>query len=220
MTDLRRHSLTDRLLAAAHHGLATALATNPPARRANPAGQTSGDNAADAPTDDVARAHAGGLMRVNHAGEVAAQALYRGQAAVTRDPALRDHLLAAADEEADHLAWCAQRLGELGTGPSRIGPAWYAGAYTIGMAAGLAGDRISLGFVSETERQVERHLHEHLDRLPAGDSRSRAIVTQMQADEAAHGQAARDAGGVPLPAPVRGAMRAVSKVMTTLAYWV
>ena len=159
-------------------------------------------------------------MRVNHAGEVAAQALYHGQASVATDPALRQQLLVAADEEQDHLAWCAQRLGELGSRPSRLGPFWYVGSYAIGVTAGLISDRVSLGFVSETERQVEEHLHGHLDRLPAGDQRSRAIVEQMKQDEAEHGQAALDAGGIELPRPVRWMMRGVARVMTTLAYWV
>lgn len=162
-------------------------------------------------------------MRVNHAGEVAAQALYRGQAAVARNTDTRQHLLDAAEEEQDHLAWCAERLRELDAAPSKLGPAWYAGSYAIGMLAGLAGDRTSLGFVAETEAQVEQHLRSHLDDpergLPAGDTRSRAIATQMQADEAEHGQAATDAGGQPLPLAIRSLMRGAAKVMTGGAYW-
>jgi ubiquinone biosynthesis monooxygenase Coq7 len=159
------------------------------------------------------------LMRVNHAGEVAAQALYRGQAAVARDPAIRAALEHAGEEERDHLEWCDARLRELGGAPSLLSPLWYGGSLAIGMAAGLSGDRWSLGFVAETERQVEEHLSEHLARLPASDERSRAILEQMQADEVRHGRDAMDAGGSPLPAPVKGIMRQVARVMTRTAYW-
>lgn len=168
--------------------------------------------------DEDARRESGRLMRVNHAGEVAAQALYSGQAAVARDPALRAHLRRAADEEADHLAWCEARLKQLDTPLSRLNPFWYAGAFAIGAAAGLAGDRVSLGFLAETERQVEEHLEGHLRRLPPQDLESRAILEQMKADEREHGQAARERGGVDLPLPVRGLMRLGSKLMTTTAY--
>ena len=215
----RRLSALDQALAAAQHGLRTALDRHPPQTRATP-----GDDAPEATLDRVQRQHAAGLMRVNHAGEVAAQALYRGQAAVARNPNTRAHLLEAAAEEQDHLAWCAERLRALDARPSRLGPAWYAGSYAIGMLAGLAGDRVSLGFVSETERQVEQHLHAHLHDpergLPAADARSRAVAAQMQADEAEHGAAARQAGGAPIPGPVRSLMRGVAKVMTGAAYWV
>ena len=172
----------------------------------------------DTQLDHQERAHAAGLMRVNHAGEVAAQALYRGQARVARNPDTREHLLEAAGEEQAHLDWCAQRLQELDSQPSQLSPLWFAGAYAIGAAAGLAGDRWSLGFVSETERQVEEHLEGHLSKLPAGDQRSREIVEQMKQDEARHGQQARDAGGRELPPPLRGLMRAAAKVMTSAAY--
>lgn len=214
----RKLSLLDNALAAAQHGLRTALDTHPPGQRATP-----GEDEPDAALDNKQRKHAAGLMRVNHAGEVAAQALYRGQAAVAQNPNTKSHLLEAAEEEQDHLAWCAQRLRELDAAPSKLGPAWYAGSYAIGALAGLAGDRYSLGFVAETERQVEQHLRGHLDDpehgLPAADARSRAIAAQMQADEAEHGQAATAAGGQPLPAPVRSLMRGVAKVMTGGAYW-
>lgn len=162
--------------------------------------------------------HAAGLMRVNHAGEVSAQALYLGQAAVSRRPHTRDHLLQSAQEEADHLAWCASRLEELGSQPSRLNLFWYLGSFAIGAAAGLAGDRISLGFVVETERQVEAHLAGHLTSLPPGDDRSRAIVRQMQLDEARHGQHAQQAGGAPLPAPIPRVMRWLADVMRWTAY--
>jgi ubiquinone biosynthesis monooxygenase Coq7 len=159
-------------------------------------------------------------MRVNHAGEVAAQALYHGQALVARDPAVRDFLLEAAREEGDHLVWCATRLRELGSRTSLLDPVWYAGSVAIGALAGLAGDRTSLGFIAETERQVEGHLDSHLERLPTTDRASRAILEQMKADEATHRDHALAHGGEDLPAPVRGLMRAVAKVMTGSAYWV
>ena len=157
-------------------------------------------------------------MRINHVGEVCAQALYSGQAAVARDPAVREQLLEAAAEETDHLAWCGERLRELGDRPSLLNPLWYGGAYAIGAVAGLVSDRLSLGFVVETERQVEAHLQGHLGKLPASDQRSRAIVSQMKEDEARHAELAQAAGGVELPAPVRGAMRLAANVMRAVAY--
>ena len=159
-----------------------------------------------------------GLMRVNHTGEIAAQALYRGQALVSRDPALRSHLLRAADDEHDHLAWCQARTEQLGSRVSLLAPFWYAGSFAIGVAAGLSGDRTSLGFLAETEKQVTRHLEGHLERLPAQDLASRAIVEQMRTDEIEHGEKALERGGTELPAPVKQAMRAASKVMTTLSF--
>jgi 3-demethoxyubiquinol 3-hydroxylase len=174
----------------------------------------------DDPTlNDAAKAESGALMRVNHVGEVCAQALYTAQALVTKDPALRSHFEAAAREETDHLAWTEQRLDELGARTSLLNPLWYAGAFAIGAVAGrLGGDSVSLGFVVETERQVEHHLQSHLDRLPDGDHQSRAIVQQMKDDEVRHAQAAEDHGAVALPAPVQGLMRAMAKVMTTVAH--
>ena len=159
-------------------------------------------------------------MRVNHVGEVCAQALYDGQAASTRDPILRSQFKQAAVEEGDHLAWTRQRIDELGGRVSMLNPLWYAGAFGLGLLAGRAGDRLSLGFMAETERQVERHLDGHLQRLPQADQRSRAVVEQMKADEAAHAQTAVRLGGVGLPAPVRSAMRAAAKVMTTTAHYI
>ena len=175
-------------------------------------------SAPEAPLDDEARRHAAGLMRVNHAGEIAAQALYHGQAFVARDGKVRDHLLAAAKEEQDHLKWCEERLSELKSAPSKLEPLWYAGSFAIGAAAGLAGDRWSLGFVEETEKQVSEHLTDHLRQLPEADQRSRAIVKAMRADEARHGREARDAGGRELPAPVKGVMRRIAAVMKFGAY--
>jgi 3-demethoxyubiquinol 3-hydroxylase len=162
----------------------------------------------------------GALMRVNHVGEVCAQALYQAQSAATSDARLKAQMAQAAREEVDHLAWTEQRLAELGDRPSLLNPLWYGGAFLIGLAAGRLGDRVSLGFVVETERQVEHHLESHLERLPAGDLASRAIVDQMRLDEAEHAAAARQAGGAELPAPVRGAMRLAAKVMTGTAHFV
>ena len=170
--------------------------------------------------DGRERRRAAGLMRVNHAGEVAAQALYRGQSLAARDTAVRAAMEEAAREESDHLAWCRTRLEELGASPSRLDPLWYAGSFALGATAGLAGDRWSLGFVVETERQVVEHLDDHLARLPAGDRRSRALLERMRADEQRHATRAHAAGAAALPPIVRGAMRAASKVMTRSAYWI
>lgn len=167
---------------------------------------------------DNERRDAGALMRVNHVGEVCAQALYTAQAAVARDPALRAQFLEASHEETDHLAWTRQRLDELGARPSILNPLWYAGAFGLGLLAGRLGDPLSLGFVAETERQVEAHLDSHLDRLPFTDSASRAVVEQMKLDEARHAAQAVDAGAAELPAPAKALMRVASRVMTTLAH--
>ena len=165
------------------------------------------------------RREAAALMRVNHVGEVCAQALYTGQALACQSPALRAQLAEASREETDHLAWTQQRLNELNDRPSWLNPVWYAGAFAIGFAAGkLGGDKVSLGFVVETERQVEAHLQSHMDRLPAADSASRAIVAQMKADEMAHAQMAQKAGAVELPGPVKSMMQLAAKVMTTVAH--
>jgi ubiquinone biosynthesis monooxygenase Coq7 len=157
-------------------------------------------------------------MRVNHVGEVCAQALYQSQKLVARNPEIREMLDHSAQEEMDHLAWCETRLQELGSHTSYLNPIWYAGSFAIGLAAGLAGDKWSLGFVAETEKQVENHLESHLEKLPKDDQRSRAIVDQMRIDEIIHGQAAKDAGGVNLPEPVQKIMQVISKIMTTTAY--
>jgi ubiquinone biosynthesis monooxygenase Coq7 len=164
------------------------------------------------------RRHAAGLMRVNHTGEVCAQALYSAQALVARDPSIKTRFAAAAREEEDHLAWTQARLDELGSRPSLLNPAWYAGAFGIGVLAGLAGDRTNLGFVVETERQVEEHLSTHMESLPPRDARSRAIVDRMREDEARHGGMAYEAGGQTLPLPVRGIMRLAADVMRAVAY--
>ena len=166
------------------------------------------------------KAHAGALMRVNHVGEVCAQALYTAQALASRNEALRAHFQKASTEETNHLAWTQQRLDELGARPSLLNPLWYAGAFGLGLLAGRLGDRVSLGFVLETERQVEAHLQSHLGRLPVADTASRAIVAQMQADEARHALDARESGAMELPQPVKELMRAAAKVMTTTAHYV
>jgi ubiquinone biosynthesis monooxygenase Coq7 len=158
-------------------------------------------------------------MRVNHAGEVAAQALYQGQAFTARNPRVRETMQQAADEEGDHLAWCDQRLRELDSRPSLLNPLWYAGSFAIGALAGAIGDRVSLGFVVETERQVEGHLDEHLRRLPAADARSRRVLEQMKRDEIRHGDTAQAAGAAELPAPIKLLMTFTSRVMTRTAYW-
>ncbi len=170
------------------------------------------------PLTPAEKREAAALMRVNHVGEVCAQALYHGQAATTSTPAVRSQLERAAAEEGAHLAWTAERIAELGGRVSILNPLWYAGSFALGALAGRLGDPASLGFVAETERQVEQHLQGHLERLPPGDTRSRAIVAAMQADEARHAREALAAGGVELPLPARLAMQLMAKVMTTTAY--
>ncbi|BEI34630.1 2-polyprenyl-3-methyl-6-methoxy-1,4-benzoquinone monooxygenase [Polynucleobacter sp. HIN10] len=164
------------------------------------------------------RTHVAGLMRVNHVGEVCAQALYQSQKLLAKTPETRALLDQAAKEEMDHMAWCEERLKELDSRPSLLNPLWYAGAFGIGLVAGLAGDRWSLGFVAETEKQVERHLNDHLEKLPEADLRSRAIVEQMRIDEIEHGASAIAAGGQELPQPIQTLMAGISKIMTTTAY--
>ncbi|GAB1408595.1 2-polyprenyl-3-methyl-6-methoxy-1,4-benzoquinone monooxygenase [Thermomonas brevis] len=212
MNASRPLSPLDRLLDATQNALST-VAGSPRAGRANP-----GLGEPDVVLERGERRHAAGLMRINHVGEVCAQALYVGQAAVARDPATRAHLLEAAQEETDHLAWCADRLRELDSRPSLFNPLWYAGSFAIGAAAGLRGDGWNLGFVVETERQVEAHLDEHLLALPAADQRSRAILQVMKADEARHADNAQAAGARALPAPVKAGMRLASKAMKAVAY--
>jgi len=184
----------------------------------SPTRPTPGERIAEPELTAQERRDAAGLMRVNHTGEVCAQALYAAQALVARDADVRARYAEAAREEEDHLAWTQARLAELDARPSLLNPLWYAGSFAIGLAAGVAGDRANLGFVVETERQVEDHLTAHIERLPANDTKSRAIVTQMRDDEARHGAMATDAGAVPLPFPVRRAMRAAADVMRAVAY--
>jgi len=209
---VRQFSRLDRVLSGIEHAM-EAVAGKPEAVRPSPA-----QGAPEAEMDDLQRREAAGLMRINHTGEVCAQALYMGQAALARDGAVRAHLLHAASEETDHLAWCSERLAQLESRPSLLNPLWYAGSYAIGAAAALVGDPVSLGFVVETERQVEAHLAEHLERLPPHDERSRAILTQMHVDEGRHAVQAQDRGGVALPRPIPALMRGMSKVMKAVAY--
>ena len=201
------------LILAADSALRT-LWAEPRASRPNPAASVT-----ELQLSEADRRQAGALMRINHVGEVCAQALYTGQSLASRNPALQAKLSEASREETDHLAWTRQRLDELNDRPSLLNPLWYAGSFAIGYAAGkLGGDKISLGFVVETERQVEAHLQSHMDKLPAADTASRAVVAQMKADEIAHAQMAMKSGAVELPAPVKSAMKVAAKLMTTIAY--
>lgn len=211
-----RLSFLDEVIAATDRALRTVAAT-PTAGRPYPVAAPIADEAELSAQDKAAAA---ALMRVNHVGEVCAQALYEAQALGTPDPALRAAFAAAAREEVDHLAWTEQRIRELGGRTSLLNPLWYSGAFAIGLLAARLGDRISLGFMAQTENQVEQHLQGHLDRLPAGDRASRTVVEQMRDDEARHGQSATALGGVELPLPARLAMRLVAKVMTTTARYV
>lgn len=204
--------LLDPVLTAADAALRTLFA-RPHATRIIPA-----PSHAPGELSEQERREAGALMRVNHVGEVCAQALYTAQSAVTRDPWLRAQFIEAAHEETDHLAWTRQRLDELGARPSMLNPLWYAGAFSLGLIAGRLGDPLSLGFVAETERQVEAHLDSHLDRLPPADSASKAVVEQMKRDEARHAAQAVNAGAAELPAAAKALMRVASRVMTTVAH--
>lgn len=204
----------DLLISTADHAL-RAVSTTPTAVRPQPQPLRPGP-----PLDEADRRSAGALMRVNHVGEICAQALYTAQALTSRDEALRRQFERAAREETDHLAWTSTRLRELGARPSLLNPLWYAGAFAIGLLAGRASASAGLGFVVETERQVERHLDGHLDRLPPGDLESRAIVAQMKDDEASHAFAAEQAGARPLGWPVKLVMRLAARVMTTTAHYI
>ncbi len=204
----------DRLINAFDRALRT-LTGGAPARRVSPA-----EAAAEHDLTDVERRHAAALMRVNHCGEVCAQALYQGQALASTNESLRTTLALAAREEEDHLAWSEARIKELGGRTSLLNPLWYAGSFAIGFAAGRLGDRWNLGFLKETERQVEAHLTEHLDRLSPRDDKTRAVIERMRSEEAGHAHAAEQLGASDLPLPVRAAMRASSKVMTGITYYV
>jgi len=211
----RQYSLFDRLAAAADRALRT-VAAAPTASRPCP---LPGEAGSEKRLSDAERREAAALMRVNHVGEVCAQALYDAQALAARDPALRSLFERAAREETDHLAWTQSRIEQLGGRTSVLNPLWYGGAFAIGLLAARAGDRISLGFMAETERQVEQHLDSHLERLPAEDRRSRAVVEQMKHDEVVHAEAATALGGATLPLPARLAMKVAAKVMTTTAHY-
>ena len=205
----------DRLLSGINTALKTVAAPAGRPSRPNPA-----DGIAETKLSASQKAHSAGLMRVNHAGEIAAQGLYQGHAAVARSSAIEAQMQHAANEEHDHLAWCEQRLAELGSRPSRLSPLWYAGSFVIGAASGALGDRWSLGFIAETENQVCEHLASHLEELPEPDNRSRTIVAKMREEEAEHGESARDAGAAELPEPVHRLMRMTARIMTRSAYWV
>jgi ubiquinone biosynthesis monooxygenase Coq7 len=205
--------LPDSLIVEFDRALRTVLGVGA-AERASP-----GKNLAEPVLDDVERRHAAALMRVNHCGEVCAQALYQGQALASRNPGLKDELGRAAHEESDHLAWSAERITQLGGRPSVLNPVWYAGSFCIGYVAGRLGDAWNLGFLAETERQVERHLAGHLERLSARDAKTRAIVETMRREEAGHADTARRLGARDLPGPARRAMRLAARVMTGTAYW-
>lgn len=209
----RTLSSIDLVLAEIDHALRTVGSASTGASAPSPA-----DAAPEAELDAAEQRHAAGLMRVNHSGEVCAQALYRGQALTAKSAATRADMTAAAREEEDHLDWCQQRLDELDAHPSRLNPLWYAASFALGAGAGLVGDRLGLGFVAATEDQVCEHLRDHLERLPAQDARSRALVTRMLADEAVHAHRARRAGALTFPGPVQAAMTLTSRVMTALSY--
>ncbi|MBS0543872.1 MAG: 2-polyprenyl-3-methyl-6-methoxy-1,4-benzoquinone monooxygenase [Proteobacteria bacterium] len=206
--------MIDQLILEFDKALRTVFA---PARSVRP---VPGDELPDAVLEDDERRHAAALMRVNHVGEICAQALYQGQALMSRDPAIRESLQQASDEETEHLAWTERRIAELGGRKSLLNPLWYGGALAVGMVAGRFGDRWNLGFLAETERQVEAHLKGHLESLPAQDRKSRAIVEQMKADEVEHAETALRLGAQELPAPVKGVMKLAARVMTRTTYWV
>ena len=214
MTD-RTYSPFDQLLGGLDQALRTVFGPPPEAQRPNPAAALP-----EADLDAAQRELAACLMRINHAGEICAQALYQGQAVTAQLPNMRDKMEQAAAEENDHLAWTAERLREFGSHTSYLNPLWYAGSFAIGAAAGLVGDKWSLGFVAETERQVVKHLDGHLEQLASADKKSRAILDQMREDEGKHATVAIESGAAALPEPVRQTMRLMSKVMTTTAYWI
>ncbi len=209
----RKFSAVDRLIISLDGALRMATGQTATAQRKNPAGSIP-----DVVMEEHQRAHAAGLMRINHAGEVCAQALYAGQAVTARTAEVQQDMQLAADEEIDHLCWCRERLDELDSKPSVLDPFWYAGSFAIGAMVGLAGDGWSLGFLKETENQVEAHLEGHIETLPPEDARSRAILDQMKIDEAKHAKMAEDSGAYDLPRPVRRLMKLTAQAMKTVAY--
>lgn len=215
----RDYSPLDQLINVIDTGLRTVLST-PESHRAYPAGVHGADNEQDDNLSDAEKTLAGRFMRINHAGEVAAQGLYTGQALTAKMPNVREKMQEAAQEENDHLNWCSNRIEELGTHTSYLDPFWYAGSVTIGALAGIAGDKWSLGFVAETEKQVVAHLDSHLGQLSEQDERSRAIIEQMKEDELKHATTALESGGAQLPAPIKGLMKITARVMTKSAYWI
>ena len=213
MSSLPELTFADRCIVALDSALGAIFQRHTYPSRDYPAGDQQSE------LSDAERRHSAGLMRVNHTGEIAAQALYNGQALVAREAAVRAHMYSAASEENDHLAWCERRLSELHSRPSRLAPLWYCGSLGIGAVAGAVGDRWSLGFIAETEQQVVAHLDGHFESLPEKDTRSRRIVRQMREDEQRHAQEAITAGGAALPAPVKKLMKLTAKIMTTTAYY-
>jgi ubiquinone biosynthesis monooxygenase Coq7 len=209
----RSYSRLDHLIISIDNALRMSSGETLEAKRANPA-----TDVPEVVMDETHRRHAAGLMRINHAGEICAQALYAGQAATARNPEVQAEMQQAADEEIDHLSWCKQRLDELESRPSLLAPVWYAGSFAIGAAAGLAGDGWSLGFLKETENQVEAHLANHIEKLPAEDARSRAILDQMKIDEAKHAKMAENSGAFDLPRPLRNLMKLTAGGMKAIAY--
>lgn len=211
----RNYNWVDQMIIRLDRSLAAVRPEESQVKRASPAAAV-----AEVALDEKDRQLAGALMRVNHAGEVSAQALYQGQALAARDLETQSAMRHSAGEEADHLDWCKQRLEELGDRPSLLDPVWYLGSFMLGALAGLAGDKWSLGFIAETEHQVVEHLQDHLARVPGRDGKTRAILQQMAVDEARHGASARRRGGMELPAPVKQAMKFASRIMTRTAYWI
>lgn len=214
-SNTRQYSPVDHILINADRALRTLFGRPQTTERRNPAA-----GLLESEMRDDQRKHVARLMRINHTGEVCAQALYQGQALTAKLPETRKRMERSAREENDHLAWCEERLEELGDRKSLLNPLWYAGSLAMGAAAGLAGDKWSLGFVIETERQVENHLDDHLEQIPAQDEKSRAILEQMKTDEVRHAQIAKAIGGVDLPAPIRAAMKLTSRIMTRTVYWI
>ncbi len=215
----RQFTAMDRFIQGLDQAVRTVFAPPPTAVRANPA-QALSDPGLDSSLDPGERELAGRLMRINHAGEIAAQALYQGQALSARLPRVREAMEQAAREENDHLAWTAERIAELDSHTSWLDPVWYAQSFAIGALAGWAGDKWSLGFVAETEHQVVRHLDEHLARLPQKDHKSRAILEQMRTDETRHATTAMEAGAAALPGPIKVLMGLSAKIMTRTAFWI
>jgi ubiquinone biosynthesis monooxygenase Coq7 len=211
----RDYTPLDRLLINFDHAVRTVFGRPQTTERPDPA-----EGLPEAELSDSQRKHVARLMRINHTGEVCAQALYQGQAMTAHHPETRNSMARSAQEENDHLDWCERRIKDLGDHKSLLNPLWYAGSFAIGAAAGLAGDKWSLGFVVETERQVESHLDGHLAQIPPHDGKTRAILEQMKEDEIHHAHLARDAGGVELPPPIRLAMKLTSKIMTRSVYWI
>lgn len=210
---MRHHSLLDKLILQLDAAIATSFHAPNPNPRPNPAANTP-----ETKLSTAEKKHSAGLMRVNHAGEVCAQALYRGQAITARSEEIKNQMAQSGEEEKDHLAWCQERLTELNSRPSLLSFVWYTGSFALGLVAGAMGDRWSLGFLAETEKQVSQHLESHLHTLPLSDHKSSTIIEQMKAEELAHQRSAEELGAAPLPNLVQTIMRWTSKIMTTIAY--